>query len=183
LKYYKDKSDATGHAKLIIDFANGYHLSYDNQRRLGRIDLTESIDDFVEEQELGPDVMSNDFDQDRFLETLDGRRGTIKGALMNQSIMAGVGNIYSDEALFQAEIYPGREVPNVGSEQRKKLYRTLRRVLAVAIDKQVDPSRFPRGYLLPNRRPGAECPRCGGTIRKATISGRSAYYCARHQRK
>ena len=183
LKYYKDKRDASKHARLIIDFTNGYHLSYDNQRRLGRIDLTDSINDFIEEQELGPDVMSDDFDQERFLEILDGRRGTIKGVLMNQNIMAGVGNIYSDEALFQAEIYPGRAVTKVDSKQQRKLYRTLRRVLAVAIDKHVDPSRFPRGYLLPNRKPGAECPRCGGTIMKATVSGRSAYYCAKHQRK
>ena len=183
LKYYKDKEDASEHAKLIIDFANGYHLSYGNQRRLGRIDLTESIGDFVKEQDLGPDVMSDDFDQERFLELLKGRRGTIKGVLMNQSVMAGVGNIYSDEALFQAGIYPGRSVEKVDAAEQKKLFRTLRRVLSIAIDKQVDPSRFPRGYLLPNRKPGADCPRCGGTIKKTTISGRSAYYCARHQRK
>ncbi|MEJ2633849.1 MAG: DNA-formamidopyrimidine glycosylase family protein [Calditrichia bacterium] len=183
LKYYKNEEQAPGHIRLLIHFDNGYHLAYDCQRKLGLIDLTANPKDFIEKKKLGIDPFGPDFNQSKFRELLNGRRGAIKSALMNQQIMAGIGNIYSDEILFHAGIHPASPVKKLKEADFEKIYREISTVLQTAIDCRVNPDNFPNDYLLPNRREKEDCPQCGGTIQKETISGRSAYFCSRHQKK
>ncbi len=183
LQYYKDEGKQPDHARVILDFSNGYHLAYDNQRKLGRVSLTDDPEKFVRENDLGPDVYGSDFDLDNFRKVLSNKRGTIKSALMDQSAMAGIGNIYSDEMLFQAGIFPGSKTEKLNEIQVKKLFSEVRKVLKKAIEVKADPSRMPRNYLLPKRENGAKCPRCGGKIKSKKISGRTSYYCAVHQKE
>lgn len=181
LKYYKREEAAPEHVRLLLEFANGYQLAYDCQRKFGMVGWTEDVDGFVEEKGMGPDPLASDLDLRQFRDRLHGRRGAIKPTLMNQKVLAGIGNVYSDEILFQAGVHPERKIPSLGDDEVEEIYRALVRVVAAAIDAQADPERLPRGYLLPHREEGAECPRCGGTLRKKTVSGRSAYFCEEHQ--
>jgi formamidopyrimidine-DNA glycosylase len=112
-------------------------------------------------------------------------RGAIKAALMNQSRLAGIGNVFSDEILFQARLHPMTPVGKLDDKDIARLYRTMRRVLKVAIDKGAGaedlPERLPKSFLLRQRQAGAKCPRCGGEIRTMKANGRTAYYCPRCQ--
>jgi formamidopyrimidine-DNA glycosylase len=101
LTYFKDPADDPAYDRLLITFANGYHLAYESQRKLGEVEVVAGVEAFVEEKGLGPDVFVPEFDLATFKEKLSGRRGMIKSALMDQQLMAGIGNVYSDEILFQ----------------------------------------------------------------------------------
>lgn len=182
LKYFKVEDEKPDHVKLLIDFANDYHLAYDNQRKLGRVSLIDDRDRFVSSQGLGPDPLDDDFDSATFDSIMKGRRGSIKSALMNQQILAGIGNIYSDEILYQAGIRPDSSAAKLNAKDRLKTFNAMLRVLRVAIRHKADPEKLPGSYLILSREAGRRCSKCGGEIKKATISGRSAYYCGRHQR-
>lgn len=181
LRYYSKEVERPEHARVLFHFRNGYTLAYDCQRKLGEVDLVESPETLVEEKGLGPDPLHSDFGLRDFRKCFEGRSGTVKSFLMNQRILAGIGNVYSDEILFEAGLNPETPVDELGDDAVEKLYRALRKVLEMAIDRKVDPDRFPDTALLPHRDEGAICPRCGGRIVKETVSGRSAYFCDRHQ--
>lgn len=182
LAYYSDPHDRPEHARMVLRFENGYELAYVSQRMLGQVSITEDIDSFVAGHGLGPDALRGEVDRERFLEMLEGRKGMIKPALMNQSMIAGIGNVYSDEILFQAKINPKTHVNKLSEEERKGLYRAVRRVLRTAARNGADPEKMPRGYILPHREEGGKCPVCGGKVNKVTVSGRTSYYCPRCQR-
>ena len=185
LKYFKRLKDDPKHDRLRLDFDNGYHLAYDDQRMLGRVRLLDDPDEFIASRKLGPDALDPSLDRKAFAERLCGRKGQVKSALMDQSLLAGIGNVYSDEILFHTGLHPKAQVPKLGKEQLSSLFEATRRVLRVAIDKgagtQDVEKRLPRGYLLPHRRDGARCPRCGGQVRAVKVSGRTAYICPRCQ--
>ncbi|MEF8879070.1 MAG: DNA-formamidopyrimidine glycosylase family protein [Candidatus Thermoplasmatota archaeon] len=181
LKFYKEKSEQPDHARIIFHFDNGYRLAFDCQRLLGIVSLTDSVDDFIEKKQLGVDAL--DINQKDFLELLNNRRGTIKSALMNQKIVAGVGNIYSDEILFQTDLHPKSKVKNIDEKTLSKIYSSMKEVMKVAIDNNVNPEEFPENYLLLYRDVGNKCPKDDGEIQRVKVSGRSAYYCPKHQKK
>ena len=113
-----------------------------------------------------------------FRKILSGSRASIKGALMNQSLIAGLGNVYTDEILFQAGIHPKTKANELEEGDVKRLYRKMRKeVLPTVIDRRADPARFPEEYLTPCRKKGANCPRCGSELKQIKVSGRTAYLC------
>jgi formamidopyrimidine-DNA glycosylase len=183
LKYFKNKHKEPEYTQTLISFKNGYHLAYVAPRKLGQIFLVDLKGTLIEEKELGPDVLDRSFDLEAFHEALSGSRGMIKSTLMSQKIMAGIGNIYSDEILFQARIHPKALVGRLDRDQRGRLFRALKRVLRKAIEVQADPQRLPSSYLIPHRDPEEKCPRCKGKVEKIEVSGRSGYYCPRCQSK
>lgn len=108
----------------------------------------------------------------------------IKSALMNQKIVAGIGNVYSDEILFQARLHPKSKVPDLKDKDWNKIYDAMNDVLKTAIDCSVDKTKMPDHFILSNRKEGADCPKgCGDTIHKLDVSGRSALYCPDCQKK
>lgn len=175
LDYSRKKSSPNPHAALRIRFSNGALLQYIAPRKLGTIAITDSIEDFVCAQELGPDALA--IDQDRWLEQAQGRRGGAKSWLMNQAVIAGIGNIYSDEILFQAKIHPRQALKSLDEDDLRRLHEATRKVLQAAISAHAEPSDLPRNFMLPHREEGGHCPRCGSELQKISISGRSAWYC------
>lgn len=181
LKYYENKQRRPEHARILFHFEGGATLAYDSQRKFGDVDLVESPQAVIEAKSLGPDPLHSDFDLRDFRERVSERSCSVKAFLMNQEILAGIGNVYSDEILFEAGIHPEAPVDELDDESVEKLYRAMRKTLQMAIEKHVDPEEFPEKSLLPHREEGATCPRCGGTIVKKSISGRSSFFCDRHQ--
>jgi formamidopyrimidine-DNA glycosylase len=181
VKYFKDIENAPPHARLLVSFSNGYHLAYDSQRKLGEILLIDDANEFIRKKRLGPDALDPNFDFDVFRRTLKKGRAMIKSALMNQQRVAGIGNIYSDEILFQARIHPKKKLSHLGEEDHRKIFRAMKEVLEVAIERRTNPEEFPDDYLIPHRHVGERCPNCPGTIEKVKISGRTAYFCPRCQ--
>jgi formamidopyrimidine-DNA glycosylase len=180
LKYFKDMEKDTPHDRLLLSFSNGY-LAYDSQRKLGEVELIEDIEQFVEERELGPDALDSDLDYAAFKQALAGRRAMAKSALMNQQIIAGIGNVYSDEILFQAGVHPRTKINQLDEETLAEIFDAMKRVLRTAIDCRADPDQFPESYIIPHRHGDGKCPRCEGELKRVKVSGRSAYYCTNCQ--
>jgi formamidopyrimidine-DNA glycosylase len=179
LKYFKKPAEAPSHVWLLIDFADGYHLAYDCQRKLGKITLIDNVEKYVQKQGLGPDPFQPNFDEKQFKNALAEVKGTVKSALMNQHIIAGIGNIYSDKILFQAGIHPKTSAEQLDYTSLESIfYQMKEHVLPVAIEAGADPKRFPSSFIIPRRKAGGECPKCMGTIVKEKISRRTAYYCS-----
>lgn len=181
LKYFRNDQHAPDHIRLLINFTNDYRLAYDCPRKFGRVSWTADWKRFVADKDLGPDPLHNNFDKQIFRRILERRRGMIKSLLMNQKALAGIGNIYSDEILFQAGIHPETVVNELGKKEVDRLYDCLMHVLRTAIDLRVGKNGWPDDCLLPHRKAGSECPRCGDEILRLQVSGRSAYCCGRHQ--
>lgn len=183
LKSSKHGEATPKHTRCVFVLDDDYHLAYACQRKLGRLGLVENPERFVEEQELGPDALDDSLDQPTFRERLQGRRGSIKSSLMNQAVVAGLGNIYSDEVLFQAGIHPEERVDELIASSVEALYWCMRDVLAKASQRQAKVDRLPQGFLLPHRHEDGHCPRCDTKLAKVAISGRHAWICPNCQRK
>ena len=167
------------HTRLRLDFEGGGHLAFINPRRLGAIGWVESPEAFVADEELGPDALDDAFDVESLQNALDGRRGTMKGALMDQGMVAGIGSVYADEILFQARIHPRTEPDALGSEAVETVHGQMRRVLRAGIDAVRDD--FPDWFLLPHRHDDGTCPSCGTELKKIRVTGRSTWYCPEDQ--
>ncbi len=175
LQYAKNGDNAPDYAQCVFNMENEDALYYISKRKLGRIDVAEDIDEYIKKSGLGPDAMQ--ISKEEFLEKLKNSNSGIKSFLMDQSLISGIGNIYSDEILFQSKLNPRFKAKKLSSQQAEELYDQMMHVLETAIEKQADVSRFPDSFLLPHRKEGNKCPRCNGEIQKISVSGRTGYYC------
>lgn len=171
------------HVRLRLDLKGDGHLAWICVRRLGALEPVKDPDAWVEDNDLGPDALDDAVDRACFRERVGGRRGSLKGALMNQSVLAGVGSEYADEILYQAELHPESRVPALTDDDLDEIRRVMRRVLRTAVERDADPDALPASWLLRRREQGRACSRCDGTIVKLEVSGRPTYACDTHQRK
>ena len=181
LDYFKDDKQASRHARVIFVFANHHRLAFDDQRQFGQIGLLKDVDEFLKKRALGPDAL--DLDLGEFKKILGKRRGAVKSILLNQQLIAGIGNIYADEILFRTRMHPATEISRLDDKALAKLFRATRYILDKAIAAKADVEQMPKSWLLPHRGKGGKCPRCGEKLRSAKIGGRTAWFCARCQKK
>jgi formamidopyrimidine-DNA glycosylase len=185
LSYFENLAQDPPYDRIRLDFEGGGHLAYTNRRMLGRVGLADDADAFIEAEELGPDALDSAFDEAAFAAALAGRRRDVKSVMMDQALVAGIGNIYADEILFQARLHPKTPVDRLTGSQRRKLFRAVKDVLWTAIEcgagAEQSLDRLPKDYLLPQRDRDGRCPRCGGSIATLKSSGRTSYYCPRCQ--
>ncbi len=182
LQFYKNRESRPAHVRMEILFEDGYRLAYDNTRLLGRVGLTRHPKTFAVERDLGPDAMK-DLGPKAFRDLMDGKKGMIKPTLMDQKLIAGIGNVYADEILFQARIDPEAQVEDLSESELDQIYRTMLQVFSDAVEAKAETDELPQGFLLPRRKEGAECPRCGDDIEKIKISGRNGFFCPACQRE
>jgi formamidopyrimidine-DNA glycosylase len=181
LAYFKEPEGDRRHDRVLFHFENGYTLAYVSQRLLGGVGLTGSVEGFVSEKGMGPDAFALHFEA--FRDIVARGRGTVKSTLMNQKLIAGIGNIYSDEILFQAGVHPGADVRTLSGSRLRAIYDSMFKVMETAIERRTDPAEFPDWFIIPRRREGGTCPRCGGKVKTVKISGRTAYFCPTCQGK
>ncbi|MDX1586026.1 MAG: DNA-formamidopyrimidine glycosylase family protein [Balneolaceae bacterium] len=175
--YYKLDDEKPDYPRVIFHFDNGYKLAFNCMRMLGEVGLITDEQEFISQKELGPDVNNEDFNLPKFKELLEKKRGMIKSALMDQSFVAGIGNECSDEILYQAKIHPKTNIGDLSESQIELIFTKMQQVIAKKIEALKEHRKLPDNYILRNREEGAECPRCGGTIQKISVSGRNGYYC------
>jgi formamidopyrimidine-DNA glycosylase len=181
LQYYKDADKEPDYDQILFHFANGYQLAYIMPRKLGEVRVVDEPESLTEEKGLGPDVLADDFNFETFRQLLAHRRGMIKSALMDQKLMAGIGNVYSDEILCQAGIHPRTQVRELDADHLRRIFDCLKEVLQVAIDHGAEPEQFPDDYLTQYRQTDHKCPKCGGPIERIEVAGRAGYFCPRCQ--
>lgn len=173
------------------DTAPACYVVLNDPRRFGWIDLFQG-DPHPMVASMGPEPLGNGFNADYLAAKLAGRTGPIKNALLNQEIVAGIGNIYACEALFYAGISPKRKAGTIKGQRAERLVPAIQSVLNRAIDEggtslrdHVQPG-GEIGYFVQQLavygREGAPCPSCEQPVRSITQSGRSSFYCTRCQR-
>ncbi|MBX5455034.1 MAG: hypothetical protein K6U10_14010 [Acidobacteriia bacterium] len=185
LQSLADNEEEPPFVRLTLAFTDGHRLAYLNPRRIGHVMLISDANAYIAEEGLGPDALSPAFDYAAFTAALDGKRQAIKAVLMDQTCIAGIGNIYADEILFQAKLYPLTSANALDEAAKQRLFKALKWVLQTAVDykagAEIFTDRLPKGFLIPERHAGGKCPRCGAAILSFKLGGRSGYYCPRCQ--
>ncbi len=177
------------HDRFIFHLANGREWRFEDQRKFGRLYLVEDVSEVV--GKLGPEPLSDAFTSAYLAQKLTRRTAPIKSLLLNQQIVAGIGNIYADEALFQARIHPLRAGGSLTHEELDHLVAALKSVLNQAL---LEMGTTLRDYRRPDgsvggfqnrlqvfRRTGEPCPSCGAPIQRIVVGGRSTHFCPREQ--
>ncbi len=181
--------------RVAFTFTDSSKLFFNDQRKFGWVRLLPTLEvpniDFM--KKVGPEPLSSEFTSSELAARLQRRKNTnIKAALLDQTVLAGVGNIYADESLWGAKIHPSTLVKNVSNKKIKTLFAELQYVLNLAIEKGGSSDRNyvnaegKRGSYLSFarvfRREGQACPRCGTEIIKLRVAGRGTHICPRCQK-
>ena len=176
--------------RVTLEFMDGAKLYFNDQRKFGWMKLVPTMEvvDMPFMQKVGPEPLEDDFTAEEFAARFSRRAKTsIKAALLDQSVVAGVGNIYADESLWGAKVHPKRLVGAITPMEFELLYTELRQVMNLAIekggstDKNYVNAEGNRGSYMDFarvfRREGLACPRCGAEIIKFKSAGRGTHIC------
>jgi formamidopyrimidine-DNA glycosylase len=185
-----NRGEIDKHTRAVFHLEDGCNLPFVNMRKFGRLYLVKDAEEVV--GRLGPEPLAAEFTPQLFAHLLTNRRGALKPLLLNQRFLAGLGNIYTDEALFVAGLHPQRRADTLNPEEVGRLCTAIRLVLKEGLR---DGGTTLEAYRRPNeekgrhqerlqvfRRTGGPCPRCGATIERIVLGGRGTYFCPRCQR-
>lgn len=195
-EFFRNHDAKSAHDHVVIHMGNGARITFNDARRFGAMDLvpTDTAEDHWLLSKLGPEPLGNSFNAAYLENALNGRRTPIKSALLDQRVVAGLGNIYVCEALHRAGINPKRHAGRIASPRLGALVPVIRDVLAEAIEAGGSSLRDHRqadgelGYFqhrfLVYDQANKPCQTlgCGGTVRRIVQSGRSTFYCPTCQR-
>ncbi|HTC85702.1 MAG TPA: bifunctional DNA-formamidopyrimidine glycosylase/DNA-(apurinic or apyrimidinic site) lyase [Candidatus Acidoferrum sp.] len=189
------------YARLGIAFADGRELRFRDIRKFGRVgfhvrdgvsgELVDEAGGRATFAGFGPEPLDDAFTLAVFRRRLRARRGRLKPLLLDQSFVAGVGNIYADEALWAARLHPLRSAATLRPADERRLYLAIRSILAEAVERRgssIDDYTAPDGdgemqeRLQVYQRTGEPCPRCGRPVRRIVIGARSTHFCSWCQR-
>jgi formamidopyrimidine-DNA glycosylase len=188
-----DSSDAGDHVRAVITLDDGTRVVYRDVRRFGTWLLVEpeQFDDYLDTR-VGAEPLERGFGPTALAARLANRRAPIKAAILDQRTVAGMGNIYADEALWRARVHPLRAAGDLEPDEVRRLHRAVRRALEIGIARQ---GATLRDYAQPDGRRGSmqlefrvygrggePCSRCGTPIEKTRVGGRGTWYCPSCQR-
>lgn len=163
------------HMRVLLTLEGAAHLAYDDPRKFGAIGLTCSRADFVTGHRLGPDALS--ISKREFVTRVKRSRRAIKSVLLDQHVLAGVGNLYADESLYQARVHPLLPADQLPQASLERIWAEVRRVLKTSIKVSTDFRLLPQSFLLRNRVAGSPCPRDNGSLHSLKIGGRTTIFC------
>ncbi len=185
----KPYEPVAAHTHAFVELDDGFELRYTDIRRFGQILLVSEAGIGGFQENLGSDPL--EISEQKFIGQIRARRARIKALLLDQSVLRGMGNIYSDESLWRARIHPARLGANLKDAQLSALHRAIRQILSAAIKLRgssisdyLDAEGRPGEYQSRHRvygRKGKPCPRCRTAIRRIIVAGRSSYFCPRCQ--
>lgn len=180
---------------FILTLSNGKHLALSDVRKFAKVMLVKSakLANLKELNELGPDPIDKNFTLKKFKEIISKKNGKIKQVLMEQKNISGIGNIYSDEILWEAGVSPLRRANSLSDSELQKIFTSVKKVLLIAIKARGDSMsdyRRPSGekgnyqnLQKAYRQTGKKCfKNDGGTIKRLKIGQRSAHFCSTHQK-
>jgi formamidopyrimidine-DNA glycosylase len=182
------------HDHVVFDMWDGAHVTYNDPRRFGFMELwpLASFDAYPRLKDLGPEPLSNGFSADYLSAAMAGKAAPIKAALLDQRVVAGLGNIYVCEALYRARISPKRRAGTIKGERAARLAQAINAVITEAIaaggssisdfaSASGELGYFQKRFDVYDRE-GAPCHRCGAGVKRLVQSGRSSFYCSVCQR-
>ncbi len=195
-QYAHEHPMAQKHDHVVLHMANGARITFNDPRRFGAMDLlpTATAEQHKLLSVLGPEPLGNDFHEQHLIDAFKGKNSPVKSALLDQGIVAGLGNIYVCEALYRGKVSPRRKAGQISAPRVAALVPIIRKVLQDAIEAGGSSLRDFRqadgelGYFQHSfdvyGREGEPCRTegCGAEIKRITQSGRSSFYCAQCQR-
>lgn len=179
------------HLRVVLVLDDGSRLFFSDPRKFGRMALVEDPEHLL--GDLGLEPLDEGFTVERLRDRLAGRRARLKSLLLDQRVVAGLGNIYADEVLWRARLHPLRRADRLTEEEVARLHRAIRDVLREAIagrgttlrdGRYVGADGRPGGFaprLAVYRRTAQPCPRCGTPIQRIRVGGRGTHFCPRCQ--
>ena len=180
---------ADAYVRLVMELADGREIRFRDIRKFGKIGLYGAAEDPF--AAIGPEPLAEAFTVAAFRKRLRTRKGRLKPLLLDQTFVAGVGNIYADEALWAARLHPLRGARTLRPADERRLWLEIRRILAEAVIRRgssVDDYTAPDGdgemqdHLEVYQRAGEPCRRCGRPIRRIVVGGRATHFCSWCQR-
>ena len=193
--YYPDQVPERKHAHILIHFEDGATLVYEDVRKFGTMELLapKLLEAYFVTKKLGPEPTEQDFDLARLKLALKKSKKPIKSHLLDQTLVAGLGNIYVDEVLWRAKIHPFRSSNSLSSQEARKVHDETIKVLGQAVEKGGSTIRtytnafgedgtmqeFHQVY----DKAGQACSRCGAIIEKIQLGGRGTHFCPKCQRR
>ena len=191
LHYYRLPEDAPRFERATFYFENGFKLAFVDSRKFGRIGLWESKTLYKTAKKLGPDAL--EISPEDLWKNLKKRKSPIKPALLDQKILAGIGNWLVDEILYQAELHPEKIAADITREELKRLVAATQNVLQISVEKEAIYRELPASWLIhsrewdnsphPEKEAHKNCARCHSGIIKITVGGRATYLCPACQQK
>jgi formamidopyrimidine-DNA glycosylase len=181
LSYYKLPQDRPDYTRIDFELTNGWRLAFTCPRKICRVMLVDDLRSVPALNEMGPEPLGTAFSFGFLQRLIEERpRRQIKPLLMDQKMIAGVGNIYADEILFESNVRPDRPSASLSEDEIKRIHRATRRVLKRAL-KTAGDEEFPSDFLVSRDARGAACKVCGTPIETKRIGGRTAYLCPQCQ--
>ena len=179
LKYYADEADRPRFERFRFNFDNGMRLGFDDSRKFARILYLKDREAYLKEIKLGPDATK--ITREEFKAALQKRKGTLKGFLLNQSVLAGVGNLYADEICYQTRVHPGSRMDKIPEVKLDEIYDCLHQTMNEAADRLPHYKQYPeRWYWKLWREDGKDIPG-RGTVESTKIGGRTTMFVAKWQ--
>ena len=174
------------HVHFAFTLDNGYELRFNDTRKFGRVYLVDDPSEITGKQ--GPEPLEAEFTLKAFRQLMESKSGALKPLLLDQTFIAGIGNIYADEALWRARLHPLRRAASLKPDEVAALYRGIRQALSDGIRHEgstidwVYPEGNHQNYFCVYGRTDEPCRRCGSAIRRIVVGQRSTHYCPRCQR-
>jgi formamidopyrimidine-DNA glycosylase len=177
----------TSYCRVCFNLADGRRLLFTDPRKFGRIELWPREREAAALENLGPEPLSDEFTVERLMQSLAGRRGAIKQVLLSQDVIAGLGNIYADEALFYARIHPLRRADSLSPEEVQRLHEGIVAVLTLGIEHGGTSFNEYRdlwgeagdnfNHVRVYHQQGKPCVRCGTPVERIVVGQRGTYFC------
>ncbi len=179
---------------VIFFFDNGKMMALSDARKFAKIELWKTNDllNSKEFKNLGPEPLKKKFTFEKFKKVFENEKGRIKQLIMNPEIIAGIGNIYASESLWQAKIHPEKRFAKLNEKELKLLYQAIKKVLTLGVKlggESFSDYRKPDGSKgdfdterKAYKREGQKCHRCGTKIKRIKFGGRSAFFCPNCQK-
>ncbi len=180
LSYYHQPEDRPRHERFHFLFDNGSRLGFDCPRKFARILLLENEADYIHSIQLGEDAL--EIQEADFVAAAQPRKCTIKGLLLNQKVLAGVGNLYADEVCYQCRVHPVSKASAIPTKKLKELHKKLQAILRKAVDSHAHYKEYPDDWFWAWRKDEALHPKTGEPIERAKIAGRTSYYFPKYQK-
>ena len=183
-RYLRTKDKRDKYDKIIFNLNDKHDLRYLSKRRLGMLTVArdKNFSHIPTLKNMGPEPLDDKFTFKTFKKILKGRKRQIKPLLLDQSFIAGIGNIYADEILFHSGINPKRKVSGLTEKNKKNIFKYTKSILGFAV-KHYRLVPLKRSFIMNHREEGVPCPRCRTLLKRVVIATRSAYFCPRCQNR
>jgi formamidopyrimidine-DNA glycosylase len=174
LKYYSNPEDAPKYERMVFEFKDGNYLGFEDMRLFGQIRYIPDLEEYLSSIGIGEDALL--ISEADFAEQWLKASGNIKAFLMNQKIVAGLGNLYVDEICFQTKIDPRSMLKNIPKKKIAEVHKKMKTILEYAVDILPNYTDYPENWFWEWRKDGSLAPDGKTTISKSKVAGRTTYY-------